>query len=72
MAPAIGIDLGTVYCCVGVYLNGNVEILQNEQGNRVTPSMVAFKGEDKLVGDAAKYQISENPENTIYGKWRFF
>lgn len=68
MASAIGIDLGTVYSCVGVYQYGNIDILANVQGNRITPSVVAFTEVDRLVGDAAKNQITLNPENTIYGK----
>jgi molecular chaperone DnaK (HSP70) len=69
MSRAIGIDLGTVYSCVGVVKKGIIEIIQNSQGNRVTPSMVAFIGNKRLVGDAAKYQIVENPENTVYGMY---
>ena len=67
--PAIGIDLGTVYSCVGTVKNGNVEIVANSQGNRVTPSIVGFSGQKRLVGDAAKYQISDNPESTVYGEF---
>lgn len=62
----IGIDLGTTYSCVGLMKSGRVEILVNDQGNRITPSYVAFTDEERLVGDAAKYQAAQNPENTIY------
>ncbi|KAJ5129699.1 Heat shock protein 70 family [Penicillium bovifimosum] len=62
----IGIDLGTTYSCVGVMQNGKVEILVNDQGNRITPSYVAFTDEERLVGDAAKNQYAANPERTIF------
>jgi len=66
VGTTIGIDLGTTYSCVGVFVNGQVEIIANDQGNRITPSYVAWSGADRLVGDAAKNQATINPENTVF------
>lgn len=64
---AIGIDLGTTYSCVAVWQNNRIEIIANDQGNRITPSCVAFNDTERLVGDAAKNQAAYNPTNTIFG-----
>ena len=67
---AIGIDLGTTYSCAAIWLSRKkrVEIIPNEQGNRITPSCVAFSDSELLVGESAKNQIARNPANTVFGK----
>ena len=66
VGTTIGVDLGTTYSCVGVYKNGRVEIIPNDQGNRITPSYVAWADGERLVGDAAKNQATLNPSNTVF------
>jgi len=66
MPFSVGIDLGTTYSCVGVMRNNRVEIISNDQGNRTTPSYVAFTSEERLVGEAAKNQAAMNPKNTVF------
>ena len=63
---AIGIDLGTTYSCVGWWKDNRCEIIANDQGNRTTPSYVAFTKEERLIGDSAKNQANANPSNTVY------
>ena len=64
--PAVGIDLGTTYSCVGIWQNDRVEIIANDQGNRTTPSFVAFTDSERMIGDAAKNQAAMNPANTVF------
>ncbi|KAF3911993.1 hypothetical protein AA313_de0207268 [Arthrobotrys entomopaga] len=66
MAPAVGIDLGTTYSCVGVFRDDRIEIIANDQGNRTTPSFVAFTDTERLIGDSAKNQVAMNPHNTVF------
>ena len=66
MTIVIGIDLGTTYSAVGVWRDNKVEIIANEQGNRTTPSYVAFTDTERLIGDPAKNQASTNPTNTVF------
>ena len=66
MPYAIGIDLGTTTSCVAVWRNNQVEIISNEHGNRTSPSYVAFNSTERLIGDAAKNQMSSNPKNTVF------
>jgi heat shock protein 1/8 len=66
MSPAIGIDLGTTYSCVGIYRDDKIDIIANDQGNRTTPSFVAFTDTERLIGDAAKNQVAMNPHNTVF------
>ena len=63
---SVGIDLGTTYSCVGVWQHDRVEIIANDQGNRTTPSYVAFTETERLIGDAAKNQVAMNPHNTVF------
>ncbi|XP_076959625.1 heat shock cognate 70 kDa protein-like [Bidens hawaiensis] len=69
-SPAIGIDLGTTYSCVAVWKHNRVEIIPNDQGNRTTPSSVAFADSERIIGDGAKNQVALNPANTIFGAKR--
>ena len=66
MTKAIGIDLGTTYSCVGIWQNDRVEIIANDNGNRTTPSYVAFTDTERLIGDSAKNQSSMNPTNSVF------
>ncbi|KAH6676036.1 heat shock protein 70 family [Plectosphaerella plurivora] len=64
--PAVGIDLGTTYSCCAIYMHDKCDIIANDQGNRVTPSYVAFNDSERLIGDAAKNQVAMNPHNTVF------
>lgn len=66
LGTVIGIDVGTTYSCVGVYKNGHVEIIANEQGNRITPSWVGFTDSERLIGEAAKNQAAANSERSVF------
>ena len=66
--PAIGIDLGTTYSCVAVWRHDRAEIITNDQGNRTTPSYVAFTDPHRMIGEAAKNQAAANPTDTVFGK----
>ena len=70
MGTAIGIDLGTTYSSVGVWRNGHLEIIPNEQGKRTTPSYVAFTDTERLIGDVAMKQVARNPTNSVFGAKR--
>merc|ERR1712137_1211010 len=70
IGPAIGIDLGTTYSCVGIWQNDRAEIIANDQGNRTTPSFVAFTDTERLIGDAAKNQVAMNPHNIVFDATR--
>ena len=67
---SIGIDLGTTCCCVGIFRNGKVDIIPNENGSRTTPSMVSFTKKERIIGEFAKLQIIKNYENTVYDSKR--
>ena len=66
VGTTIGIDLGTTYSCVGVFKDNQVEIIANDQGNRTTPSYVAFTDNERIIGNGAKSQAAQNPQNTVY------
>jgi Hsp70 protein len=68
---AVGIDLGTTYSCVAVWQHDRVEIIANDQGNRTTPSYVAFTETERLIGEAAKNDVAMNPTNTVFGAYNF-
>ena len=65
-SPCIGIDLGTTFSCVAIFMNGKVKVISNEHGNRTTPSCVSFTDNGYLVGEDAKYRMSMNPTRTVY------
>ena len=67
---SIGIDLGTTYCCVGIFRKGKVDIIPNDYGSRTTPSMVSFTNKERIIGESAKSQMTKNYENTVYDSKR--
>ena len=71
MAKVIGIDLGTTNSCVAIMDGKNPKVIENSEGARTTPSVVAFTESEKLIGQSAKRQAVTNPENTLYAVKRF-
>ena len=69
--PSVGIDLGTTYSCVAVFQHGRPEVIANRQGNRITPSIVAFKNKERFIGESAAFQSKLEPKNAIYNAKKF-